>query len=198
MSNIKHLHDRMLKQINDYTQEHSKVLMVPFDVKFPKEGNVDIHKNSQMGKCMARVMQKLKRDKSYQNLDPKYCYVREQLSSEHPHYHAYLLLNGRETQNGFLPLSYIQACWSRMLGLTEVKKGLVHISRVTDKATPDFRGLAIKRGEPLPADVQRRVSYMGKQHSKGAEGDGTRDFAMSQQKPSNTKLQSTGKENNHG
>ena len=79
---IKSINSRILDIFEYYTQKHSKVMVVRFDIRYPtsypEEGD-----NSDVSGCLAYVIKKYKR----QGLDPCYIWDREQHRSIHPHYH---------------------------------------------------------------------------------------------------------------
>lgn len=77
--------------ITTMTERHSKVLVVRFDLRYPKDHNAD---NS--NRDFSGTLQGVCREFSRKGYDPQYVARREQVTSENQHYHVGILLDGKE------------------------------------------------------------------------------------------------------
>jgi hypothetical protein len=94
--------------------EHCRVLYTRFDVRFPlhpvpylhDEGNDEI----------TYLMKRLKYNYKHRGVDMHYAWAREQNTSEHPHYHVMLLVNGSFIINPFYIFEDAQRIWGSIIG----------------------------------------------------------------------------------
>lgn len=168
------------KLLNFYVENHSKVLVVRFDIHYPQIYTEEC-KNADISKCMAYVIKKYKR----QGLDPYYMWVREQLVSDHPHYHCVLFLNAQKVMNYGHVFETVEQAWNRALNYPV--DGCVH--HCLDADDIDANGKIIRRdtGPQIQAercqDVFNQNSYLAKAFSKASPNDGMRNFGMSRIPP---------------
>jgi hypothetical protein len=90
-------------------EQHCKVLFVRFDVRFPR-GTIHDGPNTEI----SRLMKELKSYYKAQRIATHYIWAREQWSSDAPHYHVVLLLNGSRVQNPMGVWVEAAEIWSRI------------------------------------------------------------------------------------
>ena len=162
--------------LNHYTEKHGKTLVVRFDLRYPQAYSREIT-NQDVSRCMAKIVQRYKR----QGYDPYYIWVREQVGSNHPHYHCCLFLNGNRVRSYNHVFQTAESLWGSTLNLPAV--GLVHHCTTNSQGIPHENGILLRRSdENCQArfeDVQRQTSYMAKAEGKASPKDGLRNFGMS-------------------
>ncbi|WMW66287.1 inovirus-type Gp2 protein [Nitratidesulfovibrio liaohensis] len=133
--------------------DHSKVMQVRLDLHYPENGYVTPNSthiqdfNYNLKRSLAR-----KKFAGSHNPDPKLIWVREQNESEHPHYHALMLVNGNALDNPHSILEKASSLWGRALGVDPT--GLVHRCDKDRNGNRQENGIMIRRGSPGEA-VQR-------------------------------------------
>jgi len=154
------------KLLTTMTNKHNKVLFVRFDITYPQEG---LYPND--NKLLSRFIEALKVHCKRKNLDPHYLWVREQASSDHPHYHVILLLNGNKTQNPRGIFNKASELWGNCLDVDA--SGLVHYGTylMIKRNTPEFNQTF--------QDCFSHASYLAKAYSKGSAPQGVREMGMS-------------------
>lgn len=163
-----------------YCENHSKALVVRFDVRYPVEGNIyNVERNNKdISDCIHNVIKKYKR----QGLDPYYFWVREQATSQYPHYHCFIILNAQKVRGYSHVFHTVEVCWGRTLGVNAL--GL--INHCTDPNNPDYNGKILRRDAGPEAfqkkyeEVMDQLSYLAKAQTKAQDNDGMRNFGMSQ------------------
>ena len=155
--------------------QHCKVLFVRFDVRFPA-GTVHQGPNIEVS-CLMRA---LKTFYINEGIATHYVWVREQWSSDAPHYHAVMLLNGSKVQNSMGIWVRAADIWSR---ITNGPHALVHQCRKAFLGQGGSGSIMIRRpsGTAIGHDllVQQQAfqaayeaalewgSYLAKDFSKG-------------------------------
>src|ERR1700688_1071645 len=109
------------RRIDFMIAHHCKVLFVRFDVRFPG-GTVHPGPNTEI----SRFIKALRSSYTDQGIAAHYIWAREQWSSDAPHYHAVLLLNGSRIQNPMGVWAKAAEIWSR---ITNGPHALVHQCR---------------------------------------------------------------------
>lgn len=162
---------------------YNRVYAVRIDLRFPKAGvNPKLYGNNG---CLKRFFANLQRelDSSLKyNTRVLYAWAREQKSSEHPHYHVLLMLNGDAIRNigdyrpsatgGYKAKNLyhrIARSWAGAIGLfDELVEGLVHIS--TKPGSADICEYFIKTNESGAAalwdEMFHAASYLCKADTK--------------------------------
>lgn len=181
------IHTSMLNRLNDMINQHCKVLVVRFDVRFPADYLHDGRNRE--------VSELLKRMKGYRSgfsddVDVHYVWVREQVSSTVPHYHVILFIDGSKIQNPHGILHSIERIWQGVIGV--VQPGLVHFC-CQDGGVGHvmlIRPSSAQQGPALEAqvwqfdmayrDVLRRMTYLAKAFSKGNAPYRVREYGYSQ------------------
>jgi len=134
-----------------YTKQHSKCLIVRFDVHYPS-GYPFPYSNADISSCMAYVIKKYKR----QGLDPYYLWVREQHTSSFPHYHCVLLLDGQKVMSYRHVFTTVEKAWSNTLGGYPVS-GCVHYC--VDDSSIDANGKMIRRDVTSEIYANKALTY---------------------------------------
>ena len=98
---------KLIELLNFYLNKHSKCLVVRFDLTFPLN-YMSVATNVLISSFTQKLIQKYKR----QRLDPFYIWAREQNTSDHPHYHFALLLNGHKIESFYHVLMNAQSLWA--------------------------------------------------------------------------------------
>lgn len=178
---MQNIHERIEGMVNDYQKKHSKMLAVRADVRYPKDygevnGNEDI----------SETMRKTKQTLSRRGLDPAFAWVREQESSEHPHFHCIFLVDGQKTRSAGLIFDTLEKHWQATID--SQSRGLIHYCCGTEES-PLENGKVISRKDGIPDYLKRQVNYMAKPKGKGEPKDGKRDFGLSRITNKNTQEQ---------
>lgn len=176
--------DIMKKIINqfDYAEyDKSKVFFFRFDLHFPQDMQAPPD-NEHFTRFMSAYSKKLSR----KGLEPQYCAVREQKkSSQNPHLHVIMFLDGQKTRNCQNHLNTAERLWEHELGLeADGTHGLVNYCD-KDKKTGErmVNGMMI---DPTKENYERvkdkcieRASYLAKVNQKNAP-KGVREVFASQ------------------
>ena len=178
--------------ITTMTERHSKVLVVRFDLRYPKDHNAD-NSNKDFSSTMQAVCQEFGR-KAY---DPQYVARREQVTSENQHYHVGLVLNGNKKRSIKAVRETVEKHWANQLDipLEEVQqKALVYPCNKAPDGSPRENGRMIKRGtwdnHKQKQDTMRQLSYLAKVDENDLTPSSTKKFFTSQfQKDYDTNMQ---------
>ena len=168
----------------------AKLLVIRFDVRFPQEGYIHDGGNREI----SHLLKALKEGYAHQISDIRYLWAREQVSSDHPHYHVILLVNGSLMQNPYGLLHKANEIWNRILG--GVFPGLIEFCDSRCLGQRETGSIMIRRpssvaeGETLVRQQQiydeklqealGRASYLAKTFSKGNTPYRVREFGCSQ------------------
>lgn len=181
------IHACMITRLNHMINQHNKVLMIRFDVRFP-EGYPHDGGNREISEL-------LKRMKGYQSciadgIDTHYAWVREQVNSPTPHYHVALFIDGSKVQNPYGILQSVESIWQGVIGI--VRPGLIHFC-CQDGGTGHvmlIRPSSVLQGPELEAqtwqfdmayrDALHRIAYLAKTYSKGNAPYRVREYGYSQ------------------
>ena len=168
--------------ITTMTERHSKVLVVRFDLRYPKDHNADNSNNDFSG-----TMQGVCREFSRKKYDPQYVARREQVSSENQHYHVGILLDGNKKRSMNAVRETVEKHWARQLDipLEEVQqKALVYPCNKTPDGSPRESGRMIKRGtwenRKQKEETMRQLSYLAKVNENDLTPSSTKKFFTSQ------------------
>lgn len=171
---IPQIQEKATQLFDSYQRRHSRVLSVREDIRYPTDYG-PVYDNEDIAKTMAKVAQTFAR----KGLDPAYIWVREQDTSEHPHYHCLFFLDGQKTRSAQMVYDITERHWQNTIGTDS--KGLVHYCNGTPEQ-PHENGEVISRSQGRPEYVDRQISYMAKPTGKSPQKDGLRDFGMSRLK----------------
>lgn len=179
--------DCIKQRIDAMILHHCKVLFVRFDLRFPA-GTAHQGRNTEISQFMKALT-------SYytdQVIDTRYVWVREQLSSDAPHYHVVLLLNGSRIQHPMGVWTKAGEIWSR---ITNGPPALLHQCRHESVAQGGNGGIMIRRpsrvlvGHDLHAQQQafhdayeaalEWGNYLAKDFSKGSTPFRVREYGAS-------------------
>lgn len=173
--------DRLNSLIDFYLSRHSRMFVVRADIRYPKNYGI-VYNNKQISTTIENMIDFLK----YHKLDPKYMWIREQLTSIHPHYHSLFLLNGQKIRYGRLVYEKLAEYWSR-----EIKygsKGLIYHCPLYASDWSKTYGMMIYRNNVDKIKLKAIMMYFAKDEGKGKYKDGIRDFGMSRIPKSDDRL----------
>lgn len=175
-------------RLDQMIAQHCKVLSVRFDVRFPSGY---LHDGS--NQALSRFMKALKEFYTWHGVEIQYVWVREQVSSEVPHYHVVLFVNGSHRQDARGIWIKAQEVWSRIVGGSE---GLIHFCWPWYQGHTGVGGIMIRRpsgnaiGPQLLEQQQafaaarsaalEHAAYLAKEYSKGNAPERVREFGASQ------------------
>jgi hypothetical protein len=169
--------DAIGRLLNFYTEKHSKVLVVRFDIHYPQDFP-PVMTNTDISKCIAYVIKKYKR----QRLDPYYIWVSEYQESIHPHYHCCILLDAQKVRAYSHVFNTVEQTWGRILDYP-INGCIHHCNTVDGVVQMDRNGMIIRRDDQTIdqtlQQVYNQVTYLAKATSKPQENDGLRNFGMS-------------------
>ena len=165
LSYIKERQDYMIKR-------HCKVLFIRMDVRFPK-GYPDENRSND---DISKLMKSLKEFYEYHGVDMHYVWAREQDTSDLPHYHIILLVNGSVIQNPMGIFQKAEQIWNRITGVSyrglihfcdhDQENGSVMIRRPTKVAGGEDLAYQQQIFSAAYAEALRRGSYLAKTHTK--------------------------------
>jgi len=172
----------------DMIAHHRRVLPVRIDLRFPSEYGHDGY-NKEISKFHKNLNQNY-RDKG---IDVRYHTVREQVTSNNPHYHVMLLLDGDKVRKAHGVKKRCGEIWSDVIGCEG--EGLVNycthkpghsipalgmVHRPARKATGDELERKIQIFEESCGIVQKHAAYLNKSHSKNKAPHRVREVFTSQ------------------
>ncbi|MDR3400963.1 MAG: inovirus-type Gp2 protein [Chthoniobacter sp.] len=161
-----------------------RTYVVRLDVRLPL-GYVSMHANAECSKLMGF----LKEDYTYNRISTHYVGVREQNTSDNPHYHLAIFFDGSNEDNGWAVFVKAAAIWRRIVGpgadvcvqLCQTFKGANGIKIVRPKAKSigldlnnNFTEFNSARREAMPW-----LSYLAKTATKGLAPPKTKGFFCS-------------------
>lgn len=154
----------------DYmTDNHSKVLQVRFDLRYPSDNSVPYDK-----KHISRFSEYFKRSFDRKQtgghlVDSKLDWVPDQKEkSSHPHYHCLALVNGNAIQSEYNIFKKAEHYWGVVLKSSQ--EGLVHYCNKDRDGKKQENGMMYRRGEADALEVlekmQCQASYITKDRDK--------------------------------
>lgn len=171
------------------TERFSRVLCVRIDVRFPADYPHD-GLNREIGDMTKRLREGL----GFHGIEVQYIWTREQKTSENPHYHLMVFVDGHEVTSPYRIFSAAERLWGNIIGVSA--RGLI------DHCNHDHNGIAAYNGIMLlrPRDkasgqefdeqsqefdnsrayVLSRASYLAKTHTKGNAPYRVREYGYSQ------------------
>jgi len=167
---------------NYMMDNHSKVLFMRYDVRFPKDHNIP-DQDKTFRDFHANWIKNLKRN----NLDPHYLWTREQSREKHSHYHGILLLDGNKTQSIHNHIDKAEELWKKALDIDQShNKGLINDCTKGRDGTTHQNGIMLRKDDPEYKDKINQCfewsSYLAKENTKGNTPKGYRSFASSRLK----------------
>lgn len=177
--------ETMERVIDQAMEDYSRVFVFRVDLRFPYDYDQDVS-NSTMRRFLDSFTAKLEASEQrrrsstrVQDNRVRYLWAREQVSSDHPHYHLAILLNGQAyrrigsyTADQGLARA-IKEAWESALGLDESQDNEGLVSYPKDS---DF--ILTRDDERTRRHCFSRLSYLCKVASK-RYGDRSRNFGYS-------------------
>lgn len=168
MANI---HKKVKEMVANYQSRHSKMLVVRADVRYPQNYG-EVKDNKDISKTMTKFKQTLAR----KGLDPATIWVREQETSQHPHFHCLILADGQKTRSAGMIFDTLERHWQNTIGSDS--RGLIDYC-YGPADNPHENGVVVNRSEGITKPVKTQMGYICKPEGKGEPKDGMRDFGMS-------------------
>jgi len=179
------------QRIDFMIDRHCKVFFVRFDVRFPAG---TVHKGPNIE--ISRLVKDLTSYYTDHDIATHYIWVREQWSSDAPHYHVLLLLNGSRVQSPMGVWTKAAEIWSR---ITDGPSALIQQCRQGTMGLTGNGGIMIRRpssiavGHDLLVQQQKFQtaygaalewgSYLAKDFSKGYAPHRVREYGSSLLRP---------------
>jgi hypothetical protein len=164
---------------------YCRVYLVRLDIRFPL-GYVPMHANKECSELIRQLMEYY----AYHHTATQYVVVREQKSSEKPHYHLAILFDGSKVENGWGVWEKADDIWQRIVGFDLENR--VHLCRRFEGEN----GIMIVRPKTnaVGLDLQNQLSafngayreamtwldYLAKTATKGLAPHKTKEFTSSQ------------------
>lgn len=176
--------DIMLKiqeRVHHMVQRHSKTLIIRFDVRYPQH-----HPIPERNDHISNLIRVLKEWYSVNNIESHYVWVREQNTSDTPHYHIMFLVNGSKIQHGSGLVHSAEKLWATILNMPWVE-GLIHYCDLDQGRSwlmlerPPINSSTLDQ-QYFQADIQNvlaRLSYLAKTYTKGHAPYRVREFGCS-------------------
>jgi hypothetical protein len=99
-------------RLNDMSNYCARVFLVRFDVRYPL-GYPAPHSNE----LCSELLRQFKEYYTNHGARTHYIAVREQASSENPHYHIAFFIDGSKFDNGYVMHQRLQDIWPRVIGV---------------------------------------------------------------------------------
>lgn len=143
------------RRLNDMTKHRGKVYLVRFDVHYPVG-----YPAPETATLVSALMRRFKDYYNYHGAKTHYVGVREKNTSQNPHYHIALFIDGSMFDNGSAMLRRLTQIWSRLIGVEA--EGLIHWCRTF---AGDY-GLKIQRPRDHVSDLERHPDKIAlRQHA---------------------------------
>ncbi len=140
------------KVFNQATANHSKLLYMRMDVRFPK----DTHYPDESIK-FKNFMNSFNRYLDRKGLDPHYAWCKERSREKHTHMHTYFLLDGQKTKSITPHMDKAEELWNKQLGLDpSSNNGLIDRCTKSRNGQPQHNGIMIRKDQP---DYQDKINH---------------------------------------
>ena len=160
--------DILIDRIEFYTTNYSRTFVIFFGLNYPHY--VHVADNNAIQEFMDRFLKYLNVTRGSR---PMYVWVREQSSSDNPHYHFMLLLDGRKIQNRYGIMAEATRLWGAINRCDG--NGLVHFATDSMMLRTD--------SSTYSQDVAQCIyysSYMAKTNTKGNAPYRQREYGCTQ------------------
>lgn len=169
------------KRLFYMTEKFSRVLFFRFDLRIPQEFFPLPPDNEKLSAFLNSFTTYLNRSR----IEYQYVWVREQHSSQHPHYHLIFFLNGNLTVSPHNHLKRAEKLWTNLFNNPDVteNRGLLHrCNRRADGGTQSNHILISRNSDRFYDDVERCfrwASYLAKMNTKGSAPRNVREWDAS-------------------
>jgi hypothetical protein len=182
------INDQFDERLEYMISRHNKVTCCRFDVRYPQDYLHD-GTNNDLSNLLKLVKEPLTRD----GIEMHYVWCRERNTSDNPHYHVAVLLNGNLVQRVDGIFQHTARIWSQIIG--SPKEGLIdHCSTFMGEKVPKQirinRPSSMKGGEALmiqqqqfkaqKEEARKRAHYLGKDDQKGDVPKRVREYGASE------------------
>ena len=179
--NIKYL-KKGIEILDDMSRRHSKVMQTRLDFRYPDDLCSD-GSNKLFSRAFQSLMQELKKE----GCDPQYIARREQKSSDNPHCHVCIMVNGNVKQSQHSIIEKAERHWGNALGMDQQEvheRQLVYPCNTDSNGDPRPNGYRLVRGAETNAatrqDMIRQMSYLSKAQPEDITPSTIRKFFTSQ------------------
>lgn len=175
MGTIEKICDRM-------TARFSRVLCIRMDVRFPTDYPHD-GLNREIGDLTKRLRESL----GFHDIEVQYVWAREQKTSDNPHYHLMVFVDGHKVQSPYRIFSAAERLWGNVIGASA--KGLIDHCNHEYNGDRAHNGIMLRRPaneisgqefDDARAYVLFRAAYLAKTHTKGNAPYRVREYGYSQ------------------
>lgn len=179
--------DRMIRRF-------SRVLCIRMDVRFPAG-----YPHDGMNREIGELTKRLRESFGIRDIEVQYVWAREQKTSDNPHYHLMVFVDGHEVRSQYRIFNAAERLWGNIIGVSA--KGLIDhcnhdyngvpaqngimIRRPTDKASGQESDEQSQEFDNSRAYVLSRASYLAKTHTKGNAPHRVREYGYSKLKDKN-------------
>jgi len=157
-------------------ERNDRTMVVRFDLHYPQDMAAP-HDNTNISKAITKLKQVYARN----GAAPEYLWVREQKSSDNPHYHCILLVDADVVTSREQIFQDAERLWCSTIGAS--RNNLLYDCTVGRDGKPHRNGIVIDKHAP---DGQRNFeeahhqgAYVGKEAGKAPAKDGLRDYGCS-------------------
>jgi len=160
--------------LENMKQSHSKVIQIRFDLTYPRDGGIiPQYEHIQIFNFYFKRSLLRKVIPSGHSLDPRLVWTRELHTSQVPHFHHLVLLNGNAVQHWYEIVKMAEWQWGLVLGIDPT--GLVHYCDKTPDGKKQENGI-MYRSDRSEAERLRQENLMYYQASylakiRGKEGN---------------------------
>lgn len=173
----------------------SRVLCIRMDVRLPAG-----YPHDGMNREIGELTKRLRESFGIHDIEVQYVWAREQKTSDNPHYHLQVFVDGHEVRNPYRIFSVAERLWGNIVE--------VNASGLIDHCNHDYNGVAAHNGimirrpkdkasgqefdeqsqefDSARAYVLSRASYLAKTHTKGNAPHRVREYGYSKLKDKKT------------
>lgn len=156
----------------DYmTENHSKVLQVRFDLRYPGDNSVP-YDQRHISRFCEYMKRSSDRNKVCNHLvDMKLEWVPDKKkNSSHPHYHCLALLNGNAVKSEYAVFQKAEHYWGIVLKSSH--EGLVHFCNKDRDGKQQENGLMYRRGSADAEEALKKMQYQASYIAKARDKEG--------------------------
>jgi len=176
------------RMLSYMTAKHFRVLFFRFDVRFP-HGYPHNGLNSELSELLKLIKEAYTRD----GIELHYVWAREQDTSDVPHYHVAMTVNGSRVQDPRGIQHMAERIWQRITGVSysglidfcchdyrgQATYSHIMIERCPEDATGEVALTRQRCFEAACAEALQRGSYLAKTHTKGNAPFRVREYGAS-------------------
>lgn len=172
------------KTLDNSLEKHNKVTIIRLDVRYDTESKAE-----DSNKDISKLSKNIKQNLNNRWIDSNTIWAREQNTSENPHYHMAVLVDGNKVQSPHDVATMASKSWKHITG--SEKDGLVHrgscitIRRPSSKAEGATLKEQEKQFEQKRKQALEALSYLAKTATKDQTPPHAKRFHASLPRPKN-------------